>query len=340
RQLYDKPYLRHLFLELTLKCNEHCFHCGSNCTSIAGEELTLEEYKDIIDQIKEDFGTKGIYLCITGGEPLLRPDWFDIMMYAHEQGFHWGMTSNATLITKEVAHQLAVSGMKTISVSIDGLPDTHDRLRGYKGGYEQAMRGIQNLIDENAFDHIQVTTVFNHENLKERDELFEIMKGIDIDSWRVTNLEPIGRALLSPNLMCTKEDYVTMFDFIRDKRRQGYPVIYGCTHYLGDEYEGTVRDWIWTCSAGILTGSIMANGDIGACLDIERRPETIQGNIRHDRFKDVWENRFELFRQPLDQLSPICKGCAHAYECRGDSYHSYNYDKMAPMVCMKGTLFD
>jgi MoaA/NifB/PqqE/SkfB family radical SAM enzyme len=61
------------------------------------------------------------------------------------------MTSNATLITKEVAHKLAEAGMKTISVSIDGLPETHDALRGFKRGYELAMRGIQNLIDEGVF---------------------------------------------------------------------------------------------------------------------------------------------------------------------------------------------
>jgi radical SAM protein with 4Fe4S-binding SPASM domain len=338
--LYKRPRLRHLFLELTLQCNAHCFHCGSNCTELAGDELTLDEYKALLDQIKEDFGTKGFMLCITGGEPLLRREFFDIMGYAHELGFAWGMTSNATLITKEVAHRLAEVGMGTISVSIDGLPATHDELRGMPGGYERAMRGIQNLIDEHAFGAVQVTTVVNHKNIDELDELFTIMDGMDLDSWRVINLEPIGRALQRPDLMCTKEDYRRLFEFIREKRQQGYPLEYGCSHYLGLDYEAEVREWYWVCNAGVYTASIMANGDIAACLDIERTPLTVQGNIRRDRFKDVWENRFELFRRDLSDLNETCRACRHARFCRGDAHHSWDYQKNEPMVCFKDILFE
>ena len=338
-RLCREPKLRRLFFELTLRCNAHCFHCGSNCTSYAGEELSPEEYKSILEQVREDFGTDGLQLCITGGEPLLREDFFDIMSCACELGFKWGMTSNATLITKDCAKRLADCGMGTISVSIDGLRETHDRLRGMKGGYDLAMAGIQNLIDENAFRAIQVTTVFNHENIKEIDELFGIMDGLDIDSWRVINLEPIGRALLRPDLMCTKEDYIRLFEFIRDKREAGYPLVYGCSHYLGLDYEAEVREWYWLCNAGVYTASIMANGDIAACLDIERRPELIQGNIRKDRLKDVWENRFEIFREDLSEKCEDCRVCEHRRFCRGDAYHSWDYENNRPMVCMKGIVF-
>ena len=338
-KLIRQPELRRLFFELTLRCNAHCFHCGSNCTSLAGDELTLAEYKKILEQVLEDFGTDRLQLCITGGEPMLREDFFEIMDYAHELGFHWGMTSNATLITKEAAHRLAECGMGTISVSIDGLPETHDRLRGLKGGYDLAMAGIQNLIDENAFRAIQVTTVFNHQNLKEIDALFEIMKELDIDSWRVINLEPIGRALSRPDLMCTKEDYIRLFEFIREKRQAGYPLEYGCSHYLGLDYEAEVREWYWLCNAGVYTASIMANGDIAACLDIERRPELIQGNIRNDRLSDIWKNKFEIFRQDLSEKCADCRACEHRRFCRGDAYHSWDYEKNRPMVCMKGILW-
>ena len=232
RGLYRKPDLRQLFLELTLQCNEHCFHCGSNCMPHAGEELSLSEYRRILDEVKEDFDLHRIFLCITGGEPLLRPDFFDILGYANKLGFRWGMTTNATLITKSVAHKLAECGMKTVSVSVDGLPDTHDRLRGLPGGYDAAMQGIQNLIDEHVFQNVQVTTVINHENITELDALFRVMDDLDIDSWRVINLEPIGRALQWPSRMLTEEDYKTLFAFIREKRRAGYPVEYGCSHYL------------------------------------------------------------------------------------------------------------
>ena len=341
RVLYRAPELRKLFFELTLQCNERCFHCGSSCSpgTLTPDELSREEWFTIIDQVAADFDISRMQLCITGGEPLLNRDFFDIMGYAHERGFRWGMTSNATLITPEVAARLAEVGMGTISVSIDGLRDTHDALRGLAGGYDRAMAGIQNLIDVGAFNAVQVTTVVNHGNIDQLDELFAIMDGIDIDSWRVINLEPIGRALTRPDLMLTRDDYVRLFEFIREKRRAGYPVEYGCTHYLGLEYEAEVREWYWLCNAGVYTASIMANGDIGACLDIERRPEVIQGNIRTDRLLDVWNNRFELFRRDLSELNDECRVCEHARFCRGDAHHSWEYDASRPLVCFKGTLF-
>ena len=80
-------------------------------------------------------------------------------------------------------------------------------------------------------------------------------------------------------------EYVYKYD------KNGYPVEYGCAHYLGPELEGELRGWYWLCNAGVYTASIMANGDVGACLDIERRPETIQGNIRSERFSSIWKNQ-------------------------------------------------
>lgn len=339
-RLYREPELRQLFLELTLSCNERCYHCGSSCLPSRPEnELSLQEYRRILEEVREDFDLQKVFLCITGGEPLLRKDFFDILGCANELGYRWGMTSNGTLITKDVAHRLAECGMKTISVSIDGLPETHDRLRGLPGAFEAAMRGIENLIAEDSFHHVQVTTVVNHETMGQLDALFTLFDGIEIDSWRVINLEPIGRALDWPGRMLTADDYRALFAFIREKREQGYPVQYGCSHYLGPEYEGELRDWYWLCNAGIYTASIMANGDIGACLDIERRPETIQGNIRTSRFKEVWEKRFELFRRDLADGSEFCRDCEHRKHCRGDAHHSWNYDRNEPMLCLKGVLF-
>ena len=140
--------------------------------------------------------------------------------------------------------------------------------------------------------------------------------------------------------MLTPEDYRRLFSFIREKRLAGYPVEYGCSHYLGPELEGELRDWYWLCNAGIYTASIMANGDVGACLDIERRPETVQGNVREARFRDIWESRFELFRKDLSSESEYCRGCSHADHCRGDAHHSWDYDKNEPRLCFKGMLFE
>jgi radical SAM protein with 4Fe4S-binding SPASM domain len=279
-------------------------------------------------------------LCVTGGEPLLHPDFFEIMAHARDAGLSWGMTSNATLITPRVAQRLAEVGMRTISVSIDGLEATHDRLRATPGGYRRAMEGIANLIEVGAFSAVQVTTVVNHETITELDDLFRVMDAIDIDSWRVIGLEPIGRARAYPDLLLTDDDWRHLLGYIRRKRQEGYPLEFGCSHYLGLALEAEVREWYWLCNAGVYTASVTSTGEVCACLDIERRPETIQGSVLESRLRDVWERRFELFRRDLSDLSATCAGCEHAPFCRGDAHHSFDYDEGRPMLCMRHVLFD
>jgi radical SAM protein with 4Fe4S-binding SPASM domain len=279
-------------------------------------------------------------LCVTGGEPLLHPDFFEIMAHARDAGLAWGMTSNATLITPHVARRLARVGMRTISVSIDGLEQTHDRLRRTPGGFRRAMAGIESLLEVGAFSAVQVTTVVNHETISELDDLFRVLDELDIDSWRVIGLEPIGRARAHPELLLTDDDWRHLMHYIRDMRRCGHPLEFGCSHYLGLDFEAEVREWYWLCNAGVYTASVTSTGDVCACLDIERRPETIQGSVLDGRLRDIWEGRFELFRRDLSELSATCAGCEHAPFCRGDAHHSFDYDEGRPMLCMRHVLFD
>lgn len=340
RTVIENPPLRNLFLELTLRCNEHCIHCGSNCSDEkSSRELTREQYKKILDSVKSDFDISKIHLDITGGEPLLRNDFFDIMSYAHELGYLWGMTSNGTLITDDVARKLAECGMRTIAVSLDGTKETHDRLRGRKGAFQGAMNGVNSLIRNGSFEHIQITTVVNHQNIGELPQLFSFLREVGITSWRIVNIEPMGRARNHPELILTDEEYRYMFDFIKQKRMQGYPITYGCSHFLGLEYERTVRDWYFLCNAGFYTASITSTGDIVACLDIERRPDLVQGNIFEDNLKDIWENRFKIFRRDLSDKNEKCRKCSECDFCHGGAYHSWDYGKNVPLVCFKGILF-
>ena len=337
QELRKQPKLKFLFLELTLGCNERCLHCGSYCGEKTSSQLSPEHYFALLDKVKQDFKELPM-LCITGGEPLLRKDFFEILSYAKKSGYRWGMTSNATLITNDIARSLKEAGMGTISVSIDGLEQTHDDFRRTKGGFRKAIEGIKNLLEYD-FHSVQVTTVVTKKNISELDALFDLMEELDVNSWRVINIEPIGRALRLDGYTLEADDYRRMFNFICDKRKEGYPVMYGCSHYLGLDYEREVRDWYFLCNAGVYTASIMANGDIGACLDIERRPETIQGNILRDDFTKIWREGFDIFRRPLSDTNQKCRCCTSCAFCEGGAYHSWNYDENRPMVCFKDILF-
>ena len=337
-ELRKAPKLKFLFLELTLRCNERCVHCGSRCGDFPNEELSLEQYKAFLDKIKQDFGTQELQLCITGGEPLLRKDFFDITGYAHLLGFKWGMTTNGTLITTEIAARLEECGMGTVSVSLDGMQKTHDTFRQTPGGWNAAVQGINALIERNAFQSVQVTTVVHKGNIDELDELYDYLCGIDIDSWRILTIEPIGRAK-DAGMSLDTADYRRVFDFIREKRLENMPVLYGCMHYLGLEYEREVRDWYFLCNAGIYSAGIRANGDIGACLDIEMRPELLEGNILQDDFTQIWKNDFKMYRTDLCSRSAKCSVCSEHEFCRGGSFHSWDFEKNEQRVCFKGMLF-
>lgn len=336
RSLWEHPKLRLLFIELTGACNEHCLHCGSHCGDFPVEDLlSTQEIKGFLDHIRENFPLDELQLCVTGGEPLLRKDFFEIMAYAKQLGFHWGMTSNGTLITREIATQLLETGMLTVSISVDGLKETHDWFRQSQGSYEKTMEGIRHLLEVGGFKHVQITTVVHHKNIHELEDLYREFLTLGIRSWRIVNIEPIGRALEQQDLMLSKHELKKMLKFINEKRFQNQmEVTYGCSHYLGVKLERELRKWYFLCNAGIYAASISYKGDIGACLDIPRLPELIQGNIRRDSFARVWKEEFKIYRENR----PTCQRCSQCKEyefCNGDSFHTWDFQEGKPGLCLR-----
>lgn len=107
---------------------------------------------------------------------------------------------------------------------------------------------------------------------------------------------------------------------------------------FGMQYEHEVRDNYFICGSGIYVASVLCNGDIFSCLDIERNRKLIQGNIHKDNFIDVWENRFQVFRQDRTELCRECADCKNREICGGDSTHTWNFHKNRPNLCLSKIL--
>ena len=335
-ELYKSPKLRFLFFELTDKCNLNCAHCGSNCNLLKDNKLEIEIIEKTLDEVASKYDSKNIMICLTGGEPMLYNDVYEVIWQSKKLGFAVGMTSNGTLIDEKSAILLAKSGLDTISISIDGLERTHDNFRNCKGSYKKAMKGIKYL--QNVGIEPQVTTVVNKTNINELDDLFKIMQKEEICSWRITNVDPIGRARVNKELLLDKNELIKVFNFIKDKRfdnANDIEVTYGCAHFVAYDYEKFIRDFYFQCEAGVRVASVAANGDIVACLDIERRKDLVQGNIYKDNFIDIWENKYEAFKQDWSDKSETCKKCEHKKVCMGDSAHTWDYDNNEPLYCVK-----
>ena len=327
--LRANPRLRWLFFEITSRCNLRCRHCGSDCTA-AGQSLSVQDVESTLVSARPEHPM----ICLTGGEPLLHPDFFEIAKRIRSLGFSWGMTTNATLIDEETAWKLRKAEMSTVSVSLDGLEQSHDLLRGQPGAWRRAICGLRSL--QQAGFQPQVTTVVHQGNIHELAPLYALLCDMGISSWRPINIEPIGRACEAGNLLLTTEQFDHLLRFIRAKRFDPeckMRVTFGCSHYLGTETERMVRDHYFLCGAGILVASVRSNGDICACLDIENRKELVQGNIRTDDFLEVWHNRFQAFRRDRTGDCAMCADCAERFVCGGDSTHTWDFAKNEPLLC-------
>ncbi len=339
QNLISHPKLRFLFLELTTNCNLHCRHCGSNCGNESREFIDADLVFKALREVSKDFEEELPMICLTGGEPMLHPQFERIVEKINTLGFYWGMTTNATIIDARWAKRLKELRMSTVSISIDGLRDTHNWFRrAQNDNYTHTIEAIK-ALQAVGFSP-EVTTVVHAKNFDELDFLYEEMLALKIASWRVINIEPIGRAK-EENLMLTDKQLVSLLQFIRNKRLNagvsGMDVKYGCSHYLTTEFEREVRDWYFLCGAGIFVASILTNGDIYPCLDIERREELKSGNVRDVSILDAWTNGFKIFRQDR-ACSNYCSNCEDKKHCHGDSWHTWDFDNNQPRICFKKIL--
>ncbi|MBQ8035603.1 MAG: radical SAM protein [Proteobacteria bacterium] len=328
----DLHELRYLFFEVSRRCNIHCRYCGSSCTlEERMNELTTQEWLDIIDQLAEDFDPKRVMIAVTGGEPLFRKDIFEIFARLYERGFRYGMVCNSTLLNEEAARKLVECGMDSISLSCDSLPEINDSIRG-KGMSAHVVKAIKNLKDAGYAGILEILSTITKPCMDHLEEMREWVTAQGVKRWRVSPVIAIGRAAENPDLLLDDADIRKLLTFVRNRRRVlGDDEVrpeFSEEGYLGDDFEGLVRPYLCQCRAGINVGGIRYDGIVGACPEISQYFD--QGDIRKERFKDIWDNRYQDYRDRswTRKLGP-CRHCDKFDLCHGGAMHLYD-DKSTP----------
>lgn len=315
--------LRTLFWECTLRCNLACRHCGSDCrTEAAVPDMPAVDFFRVLDtQITPHVDTHKVLIILSGGEVLVRRDLERIGLELYRREYPWGMVTNGMALDARRFDGLLRAGLHAITVSLDGFADDHRYIRGHPESFERASEAVRLIASDGSLAWDVVTCV-TRRSLPRLAEFKEYLLSLGVRDWRLFTIFPSGRAAEDPELQLSDEEFTSLLDFIRDTRKEGrIRASYGCEGFLGS-YEGEVRDTFYHCAAGVSTASIRIDGAISGCTSI--RSNFHQGNIYRDDFWDVWQNRFEKFRDRSWARKEQCADCAVFRYCRGNGMHLYD----------------
>ncbi|MBI2829786.1 MAG: radical SAM protein [Chloroflexi bacterium] len=348
------PQLQLVSWEITRSCNLFCAHCRASAHAGAYEgELTAEECFRVIDEILE---VGKPILILTGGEPLVRPDVFELAKYAADRGLRVVMGTNGTLVTEELAAKMKEIPIACVGVSLDfPMPERQDSFRGMSGAFDIAMTGISNA--KRASIDVQINSTISKLNVQYIDDLVALALKIGAVSYHPFLLVPTGRGkgLRERALELSPEEYEETLNKIQDKTEElrgrlairpicaphfmritrqrqkqsastslgtsgasAPPVAMPST--TGRPAHGNARG----CMSGTGFCFISHTGKVQGCgyLDIEA------GDLRKTSFGDIWR-KSSLFNELRDlsryagkcgdcEYKRICGGCrARAYETSG-----------------------
>jgi len=337
------PFL--IVWNFTKQCNLRCKHCYENAgPKPAPDELTTEEAKHAIDE----FANAGaVALSFSGGEPLLRKDFFEVAKYAAEKEFYVSVASNGTLITEKVAQKMKEAGVQYVEISLDGFEKTHDEFRGIQGAWKRTIEGIKNCVEEGL--DAGVATTATHYNLKEIPKLVEfIEEGLHAKQLIVFNFIPVSRGKEMVDQDLTPKEREELLDFLYSKLIDNNskldsfstapqyavtshkfafgPVV--ATHFTNKAATEMLRgrtksltEFIGGCGAGRLYCSMEPNGDIEPCVFI---PIKI-GNIREQSLVNIWRSSPVLKQIRNRDLFKGCGECKYKYICGGCRARAYAY---------------
>ena len=301
--------------ELTYACNLACVHCLSSSGKRDPRELSTRQCKDIIDELER---MQVFYVNIGGGEPTVRPDFWELVDYATEHHVGVKFSTNGVRITPEVAAKLAASDYVDVQISLDGAnAEVNDAVRG-KGSFDMAVRALENLAAA-GFSDAKISVVVTRHNVGQLDE-FKALADRYGATLRITRLRPSGRgADVWDELHPTPDQQRQLYNWLV---AHGERVLTGDSffHLSGLGEPGALAG-LNLCGAGRVVCLIDPVGDVYAC-PFAIHDKFLAGNILEDTgfgagFQNVWQNSplFRELREP--QSAGACSGCGHYDACRG-----------------------
>jgi len=304
---------------ITRECNMKCSHCYINATDKKlDNELNTKEAKNLMDQI---YQVSRPLLILSGGEPLLRPDIYELIRYGAKIGLKMGLGSNGSLIDEAVAKKLKDAGIATVSVSLDSnIPGQHDEFRGVAGAWEKAVEACKTLRKNNVL--VQVNTTLTQQNYNQIDDIMALAETIGVENFHLFFLVPTGRgtklADISPaqyEEMITKT-FAKTANHTLNVRPSCAPQFMRIAKGMGLD----MRQWIRGCIAGLYYCRIYPNGDVTPCPYLPIK----LGNVREKSFEDIWFNSeiFKALRNP-NMLKGKCGVCEHRSLCGGCRARAY-----------------
>ncbi len=326
--------LRYLFLEVTRRCNLACAYCGSSCNAKEQRpELTSAEWIGVMEQVAGDFDPRQVMIALMGGEPLIKEGIFDLAAALQRLRFPWGMVTNAQELDADAARRLVALGLRSISLSLDAPPELNDRLRG-RDTSRKVVEGVEHLKRAGFRGKLEIMSTITAPAVDQLEATRRFVAGLQVPLWRVVPVMPIGRAAQKPELVPSPAQLRQILEFVRQARRDGLkPSPEFCEEgFLGAEFEGQVRTHLWYCLAGISIGGILCDGRIGACPELGEA--FVQGDVRRERFKEVWEERYALFRDRAWTERGRCAGCDQFSRCQGGSLHLYPHPGADALRCL------
>jgi heme b synthase len=344
--------------EITRRCNLKCVHCRSSSSLEveAHPDFSLDEAFRILDDIA-DYAKPVIVL--SGGEPLMRKDVFQMARYGTDKGLRMCIATNGTLVDDEVCRKIKDSGIRIASLSLDGAEEAvHDNFRGQKGAFAGTMNAAR-LFRKYGIAFI-INSSFTKRNQEEIPKVYKLAKEIGATAWYLFMIVPTGRGEEIMNELISKEDYEKILEwhYQMEKDEKDLLVRPTCApHYYrivlqkakeeGSGFERRTLKFSTGGSKGCIAGQLIALIDVDEnVLPCSYFPKPA-GNLKKQSFREIWENS-ELFRELRDfrkykgkcgscEYITVCGGCrARAYAVRGDYLEEEPFCGYMPVRLKKG----